>query len=74
MEILGLTVMNLWHIFLTDMTQKLPEATGVNGKKAYMDVDGLLQLDDAGYYYYNAAYQVTKNGDDSYNASWRTPC
>lgn len=45
----------------------------VNGKKAYMDVDGLLQLDNDGYYYYNAAYQVTKNWDDSYNASWDEP-
>ena len=45
----------------------------VNGKKAYMDVDGLLQLDNDGYYYYNAAYQVTKNSGDSYNASWDTP-
>lgn len=44
----------------------------VNGKKAHMDVDGLLQLDDEGYYYYNAAYQVTKQGDN-YNASWDTP-
>lgn len=45
----------------------------VNGKDAYMDVDGLLQLDNDGYYYYNAAYQVTKNWDDSYNASWDEP-
>lgn len=28
----------------------------VNGKEAYMDVDGLLQIDGDGYYYYNAAY------------------
>lgn len=46
----------------------------VQGKKAYMDVDGLLQLDDDGYYYYNAAYKVTKEtdwwGNTTYNASW----
>ncbi|OUO76688.1 hypothetical protein B5F53_16425 [Blautia sp. An249] len=47
----------------------------VNGKKAYADVDGLLQLDDDGYYYYNAAYKVTRTGyqgNYTYNRDWST--
>ena len=30
------------------------DSSEVNGKAAYMDVDGLLQVDDQGYYYYNS--------------------
>ena len=44
----------------------------VEGKKAYMDVDGLLQLDKDGYYYYNAAYKVTRGQGGTYNRDWTT--
>lgn len=34
----------------------------VQGKKAYLDVDGLLQVDYDGYYYYNAASEKAGEG------------
>lgn len=46
--------------YLFDQSQQIDAAaeggtpTGIVGKKAYWDVDGLLQIDSSGYYYYNA--------------------
>lgn len=46
--------------YLFDQSQQIDAAdeggtpTGTVGKKAYWDVDGLLQIDSSGYYYYNA--------------------
>ena len=44
----------------------------VEGKKAYTNVDGLMQVDDDGYYYYDstknfASYDSTTNGMKLYN-------
>lgn len=38
-----------------------------NGKKAFMDVEGLLQVDDDGYYYYNASQNAVGTGYQSAN-------
>lgn len=43
--------------------QGTPGANRVEGKTTYLDVQNLLQLDDDGYYYYNAAYNG-KSWDD----------
>ena len=36
----------------------------VNGKAAFMDVDGLLQVDSEGYYYYNSQENFAQFNDD----------
>ena len=47
--------------YLFDQSQQIDAAaeggtpTGTIGKKTYWDVDGLLQIDQDGYYYYNAS-------------------
>lgn len=35
-----------------------------NGKKAFTDVEGLLQVDDDGYYYYNASQKAVKSPEN----------
>lgn len=55
----------------TESLSYLFDSSTQTGKAAYMDVDGLLQVDDQGYYYYNsqnnfAQFTADANGSGSF--------
>ena len=52
-----------------DATTEDGTPTGTLGKKTYWDVGGLLQIDRAGYYYYNADYSKSKVAGGSYQSA-----
>lgn len=60
--------------YLFDQFQQIDAAaeggtpTGTIGKKTYWDVDGLLQIDQDGYYYYNASSNNVSTSNDTIGA------
>lgn len=60
--------------YLFDQSQQIDAAaeggtpTGTIGKKTYWDVDGLLQIDQDGYYYYNASSNNVSTSNDTIGA------
>lgn len=60
--------------YLFDQFQQIEAAaeggtpTGTIGKKTYWDVDGLLQIDQDGYYYYNASSNNVSTSNDTIGA------